>query len=254
MKVLSICTVLCLAACSGPLESENPQAPAPSQAEVALQGQLREQLGRFARAVHQRDAATLEQILSSEVLARLETYPGGIDRFIEKDRAVLLDVFKTMDANLMQDRFTVSQLEVQGDVASVIPAYDGQSTEKRFYFVKEDGQYKVNVARPGFSRQLPEGSRPVMSTFRVNALVPIQGGEELGCPNDPTHRHFLEISEGLNWISCFDTCGFFDGTFIFGKGISVKEGLKCDWHWQGDDVFVDRGSDGVAFAVCRDKC
>jgi hypothetical protein len=238
--------------CGGRPESDSSEQV--SSPETVLQQQLRDQLWRYNSAVLRRDVAALKEVVSTEVLNRFDSYPGGIQRFIEKDRKVSLDVFQTMDANDLKDRFTVSDLDVQGDTVSVIPAYDGQSTGRRFYFIKEGDQYKVNVAAPGFSRRLSEGSRASRSNYTVfSDDVPPPGGQ-LCCGSNSGGYLCQNFAKGFSKVVCQNSCGFFDGSHFTTSGpIEWSGGNACDWHWQGWDIVVNHFPNKY-IAFCRDGC
>src|SRR4051794_11694783 len=146
-------------ACDAPPESASKPAD-------PLQQQLEEAVNVYARAVQSRDHGALKAMLSKEVLGRLGRFEGGMDRFVEKQRGAMLKTFTMMDSVKMADRFTVTGLNLQADTAAVTLTYAGQEVPRPFYFVKEDGRWALNVARPGFSQALPEGALP-MNTYRV---------------------------------------------------------------------------------------
>jgi len=228
---------------------------APPEPGAEPKQQLEETVNVYARALQDRDHRALEGLLSREVRERLGRYEGGMNRFVEKQRAVMLKTFTMMDAVRMADRFLVSAVDPQGDTAAVSLSYAGQEIPRPFYFVREDGRWALNLAAPGFSRALPEGALP-MNTYRVTT-GPLSGGgpfRDIGCIQS-NHTFFWRTVAGTNTsypIGCQNVCGFFTGSQfnLSAAPTSRWEGSQfCDYNTWGTDVWVN----GVS-ASCNDPC
>lgn len=151
---------------------------------------LQEVINSYATALLDRDVATLEEILSEEVKSRILEYPGGMSRFVEKQRLSLLKQFKLMGlpnnfgnrlslnpnsneeivlANNIRGGFSVDTVSAQSvfssrqfpdngvaipEVVSIALSHRGRDLLKQFYFVVENGTYKLNVLPPGFSKSI----------------------------------------------------------------------------------------------------
>jgi hypothetical protein len=178
-----------------------------------------------------------------------------MNRFVEKQRAVMLKTFTAMDPVRMADRFVVIAVDLQGDTAAVSLSYAGQEIPRPFHFVREDGRWALNLAAPGFSRALPEGALP-MNTYRVGTGSLGGGGpfRDIGC-YQTNHSFFWRTVAGTNTsypIGCENVCGFFTGGWF---GLSAAPTATwdgspyCDYNTWGTDVWVN----GLS-ASCSDPC
>jgi hypothetical protein len=227
-----------------------PVACAPEPEDLAQQ--LEGRLNAYAQALHDGDEAALRGLLSDEVLDKARTLRGGLPRFATRQKAAMLRQFKGMKAGDLGEGFRVVKVEPQGEVVAAHIAYQDREIPRPFYFVREGGELKLNVARPGFSRRLgpafsANDNYNVRNDSFVNAWV--------SCASDG--------GRGLNWIdvmhhstrfvSCRNTCGLFNGSY-FNSSTHVFVGSRqCDYNSWGDDVILSDTPDGPR-ARCEDEC
>src|SRR3982750_3813494 len=71
------------------------------------------QLNAYAHALIERDATTLNELLSTEVKARLGACGGGMDRFMDKQRTTLLQAFPELETTGALGAFEVTKVAAQ---------------------------------------------------------------------------------------------------------------------------------------------
>jgi hypothetical protein len=166
----------------------------------------------------------------------------------------MVKTFPSMKPAGMDDHFVVTDVELQAETAAVKLSYGGQEIPRPFYFVHEDGRYALNVARPGFSQALPEGTR-AMNTYRVSTGGTATWGGQIGCFQSNHSWFWIDVSQPNKSypIGCENVCGFWTGGwFGFGAlgGFANWEGSPyCDYNTFGTDVWVN----GLN-ANCNDPC
>jgi hypothetical protein len=211
-----------------------------------------EHVNTYARALVERDAATLDRLLSSEVKERLGTYEGGVDRFMEKQRTTLLRAFPELEraGHGDSDGFEVTQVTAQEGVASVGLSYRGKPLERPFYFVQEGELYTLNVARPGFSRPLADGALP-NDFYRITSNSEAQP-QTIGCERGQSVQvqpaYYVGTYNNYD-VSCPNVCGFWNGALFYGTYWQANADHYCDYNTWGTDVWVDWFG-----ARCNDSC
>jgi hypothetical protein len=209
------------------------------------------QLNAYANALIERDAATLESLLSTEVKTRLASYEGGIGRFIEKQRTTLLQAFPALETEGAIGAFEVTKASAQEGVASATLSYQGTELPRPFYFVTEGDHYALNVARPGFSAPLADGAQ-ANDGYVVSASYDSQPTTVIcyhGSTVTTRPAQYIGTYSNVT-MSCPNVCGFWHGANFWTSGGALWSGPpNCDYNTWGTDVWVDGWS-----AHCNDAC
>jgi hypothetical protein len=212
-----------------------------------FRAEAEELVNRYALALYQGDTDTLASILSSEVTGRLATYPGGMPRFIEKQKKSMLTTFPTMAANGMGKGFQVKSVARQEGSVAVTLLRDGAELTRPFYFVLEGGSYKLNVGRPGFSKALPAGAaaNDTYVVTNTNCSGPNCGSVIASCYSGGT----VTVPGGTSKsVSCPNTCGFWSGAYFWGTNWVGTN--YCDYNTWGTDVWYQP----FMGMYCNDGC
>lgn len=209
-------------------------------AEPALTDELRQALGSYAQALQSNDAATVEKLLSAERRARIDEREQGADSasnlqsFVSRERRKLTRSVGTLKAP--RESFTVTSAEVlaDGSVAAIEVAVNGQQLPKPFYFVQEDGAYKLNIRQPDIgiassSRYRVKNGDAVPRAFRCDGMADL-----LSVASQQEVRPL-----------CEDTCDG-DGTRFYAPDGAAAD---CDYNSWGLDMTIVNG-----YPVCSDVC
>jgi hypothetical protein len=238
-----------LPACGGAaVEGDDGPGSDVASAEPRIEDFQRD-MDELSRALVERDVGAFEGMVSSEVMER--GAERGIDppTLLEKQRGALMRTFD-LEEGAFPD-LEVVDVEEQGDAVRVTLALEGQDLEKPFYFVREHGEYLLNIAPPGFSKAAPEGALFGKSNYTISnvnhptsepgALSCYQGGNPTIVPAGSTRK-----------VSCGDACGFWAGS-IFANAQAYDGPQKyCDWNAWGADVIINFLSFGGFY--CADYC
>jgi hypothetical protein len=253
-RTQKLTTVLLLALASGALRCSAETGTPTLSSDVGTDSEefklvAGEQLNAYAHALIERDALTLDALLSSEVKKRLASYEGGVERFVEKQRTTLLQAFPELETAGAVGAFEVTKVAAQEGVASATLAYRGTELPRPFHFVREGDRYLLNVARPGFSSPLGQGalandtylisasydSEPATITCSYGGQVNVRPAQYIG-----TYSKY--------YVSCPNYCGFWNGANFRSSG-QWQGAANCDYNTWGTDVWV-----GWAGAHCNDAC
>jgi hypothetical protein len=226
---------------------EKPASAPVQSSDSALKAELEAAVNAYGRALYDRKQDVLKTLLSREVLTRLQDYEGGVDRFVEKQRASMLKSFKSMNPSGMADRFTINSMDVQAETVAVNLSYGGQEIPRPFYFVKEGGRWTLNVARPGFSQKLPDGSLAA-STYMITTNYQ-SGFASVGCIRDDRMWNWVDLPNPNSnyYLSCRNMCGFWTGGYFTASNWQFSH--YCDYNTWGTDVWSDAGK-----TYCNDGC
>lgn len=236
-------------ACAGESQSTKPITSDVATSSEEFRLLAEQHVNAYARALIERDAATLDELLSSEVKARLAGYEGGSERFMDKQRRTLLQAFPELETAEPEDGFSVTKVAAQEGVVSVTFGYRDRELARPFYFVKEGERYTLNVARPGFSAPLAEGALP-NDSYQISADSDAQPAN-IGCYRGQSvnvQPAYYIGSYNNYYVSCPNVCGFWHGA-NFGSSGQWLGAPNCDYNTWGTDVWV-----GWFGAQCNDSC
>jgi hypothetical protein len=209
----------------------------------ALTSATNTRINDFAQALLDENVQALDRTTSREIKGRIKQALGGdTPGFARKLRASMLKEFPSIsEGSDLRGRFTIVGLRQEGNALRAEVAFDGKKLPKPFYFVNEDGEYRLNLRRPGFANALPEGSGGATDRYliRNNLSWPVF----MTCTGDGAY----DIPGGAEqYRHCGNKCGFWSGS-VFS---SLANTVKCDWNNWGVDVFVRPGE----VLECNDRC
>jgi hypothetical protein len=223
----------------------DPEDGAPAAASVEtpapeLADELRRVLASYAAALQSGDLAAVEGLLSAELRARIAERGPGADFAANLRSFVDLEARKlargTAAAKRSREPFTAGPARVvaDGSVASLELVVGGEPLAKPFYFVDEQGAYKLTIVPPAGELFSSTNTYQVKNNDFVERSFSCQGASATVAPT------------GQLQAKCKDTCsGFFDGTRFTVNGASVD----CDYNSWGIDMYITNN-----YPVCGDPC
>jgi hypothetical protein len=207
-----------------------------------LQAHLELKVNAYANTLRGGNGEALKALLSSEMLERIHTRGGGRD-FHENLRAFVAREQGKLMRELGRARATLSiqgmDVSADGMAVEVWLSANERSLPKPFFFVYENGEYKLNIVSP---RSSGDATLRSMSSYSVK--------------NDDAEMRTFSCSNGGPWniaakpgslmVYCEDSCSsWFDGTrFSMSTGIT-----DCDYNSWGVDMTIKGGK-----PVCSDPC
>jgi len=216
---------------------------------LALTLELDAKFNDYAQALLDNDIETLNGTMSSEIRMRTADMGSNMRGFARKLRSSMLRQFPEIEEGSdILGRFTVEEVREEGDAIRVEVAFDGVELPKPFYFVLEDGEYRLNLLQPGFTNALPRGFGGATRSYLVHNNNPLNpsSGVSINC-----NGGILFVPPGgERSISCSNTCGWFQGSTFW--AYSSATGAKCDYNTWGVDVFIDDNRSNGFY--CNDKC
>lgn len=207
----------------------------------ALQDGLRQVLTSYAHALQRGDTAAVEALLSAELQVRIHERGQGADftsklqDFVQDERRKLSRSVGVLDASPAPMTITSARMLADGSIAALRVAVAGKPLPKPFYFVQEDGSYKLNIIRPS-------------TGYATQSSYLVANGDyetrEFSCAG--TGPKTIAATPATMFVACQDSCpGYWDGTrFTTSKGSS-----DCDWNAWGADMTIKNG-----YPVCNDRC
>jgi hypothetical protein len=247
--IWSACLVAGLAAGCGSPEIENSAAPLSERSLPPLEF-FAQRINLYAETLYGKDPAPLQRLLSSEVLDHMKEAGLDLAGYHAKQRASMLRTFEAeLAKNGPSGQFSAAAVDAEGDAVRVTLAMGGQKLEKPFYFVYENGDYKLNVLRPGFSKQAPEEAALATDTYSIWCGRPSENPScSLACAASKTTNHFYTVpNQHHTNVSCYNTCGFWHGS-------TFTNNLKCDYNTWGTDVYVTQTKGFNVSYECNDGC
>jgi len=230
--VLATVSVLA-AACGG--QPSGSGSDATSQDVEALKAELQSNFNAYAQAVSDRDLDLLTTLTSTEIHERANSIGMGMAGFAEKMRNSMFSTLTSMsDQAPVGNQFTIENVQVEGNAVRVEVAHNGENIGKPFYFVKEEGAYKLNLQRPGFSQPQPEGAGASTDAYRVRnevndtLRVSCSGGAYANI------KPYADLK-----IGCESKCGFFAGTRFYSPLGDNSQSVKCDYNTWGVDAYYN---------------
>lgn len=235
--------------CAAPSDVEN-ASPAEPEAQVSASA-LQAEIDRFTEVVLAHDTATLETMISSELVHRGDERHISLDRFLEKQRKAMLSTFDLKEGE--RPAFVVKDVAVEGDAIRVSLELAGEPLKKPFYFVREEGQIKLNIAPPGFSKRAPDGTLFGRESYTVKNQN-IRGNQPatMTCYRSSGGAMVTVAAGARGTISCDDTCGWWAGSTFQMYGAYDGPVRRCDWNSWGDDVYINALD--VGGWHCNDTC
>jgi hypothetical protein len=207
--------------------------PSPPEDEPLAAG-LQARFNSYAQALLERDVSTLDRVLSTEIKARAAEMGSDLGGLADKLKASMLKQFGTMPpASMSGEQFTVASATVEAEAVRVMVAFQGRPLEKPFFFVREDGDYKLNVLRAGFSKPLPAGSAAARDTYLVTNQNGGPYGQTMYCNGGSVHV----LGDSSGTVSCNNNCGWWHGSG-FSSG-AYDAWLNCDYNTWGTDVWIN---------------
>jgi hypothetical protein len=220
--------------------------PSSDPANEQLVAELQVAFDAYTRGLLERDAQTLDGLLSIEVKKRATQMGSDVGGFADKMRASLLRQFPTIANESTLPEFKVTSATVEGDTARAQVAFQGEALAKPFFFVSEGGQYKLNIARAGFSNPLPAGTAASVDGYVIESQNGGYGGDMMYCNGGNV---YVPVSSKRT-VSCVSNCGWWTGTW-FNRNLEGPT-LNCDYNTWGTDVYIN-----LAYAygwTCNDYC
>lgn len=237
--LLSTVAVGCASQTSDLPEESAPPAPAVAESKSELQ----QQIDAFTKAVFAHDVPTLSGIVSSEIHARGEQRGMKIEGFLERQKKAIVSTFDLKEGEI--PAFEVAEAIPEGDATRVTLRFRGEELKKPFYFVREEGALKLNIAPPGFAKAKPDGALFGKSNYQVhNVNIYGNGSTFISCDG----ATLISTAQSTKKMTCVDHCGWWSGT-AFQVGERVK---YCDWNSWGDDVIINLLDSGGFH--CNDGC
>jgi hypothetical protein len=212
--------------------------------------ELQSRIETYTRSIFDHDVRGFSGVVSSEVLAWVAKRGIDLPTFLEKEHNAIVRTFGLA----VQERpiFEVAEALPMGDTVRVNLRFHGEELPKPFYFTRENGALKINIAPPGFSRAAPRGVLFGSHNYTVHN-VNIIGNQPftLQCyQGNNVFKHITVAAQSTNKISCEDACGrWWSGTIFADFAGNSKH---CDWNWWGDDVRINLLAQGGW--ECNDPC
>ena len=241
MALLSTVAVGCAAQSEGAAEET---APPPAAPVAQDKSELQLQIDAFTKAVFAHDVTALSGIVSSEIHARGAQRGMTIESFLERQRKAIVSTFALKEGEIPQ--FEVAEALPEGDATRVTLRLRGEELKKPFYFVREDGALKLNIAPPGFAKAQPQGALFGKSNYQVhNVNIRGNANAQISCDG----ANLIISPQSTKSMTCVDHCGWWSGTaFQMGYG----NPKYCDWNSWGDDVIINLLD--VGGFHCNDGC
>jgi hypothetical protein len=245
---LLVATLALGAGCAG---SPNQISEKTNTASPEFKAQAEEIVNRYAQALYNRDVTAMEDLLASEVLTRMKEYQGGLPGFVEQQRRMMLKTFNGMESQGLGGGFQVTKVTAQEGAAAVTLSRNGVDVPKAFHFVLEEGGYRLNIARKGFTKPLPPGAA---------------AADNYNVKNDADYPVWAECEGGGSisvrpWstgsVSCPNRCGRWFAGARFDGSNWIGQTHNCDYNTWGDDVihnqYFNPGRPYIGM-VCNDRC
>lgn len=260
------------------VEAGNEPSPGPSSVgessvvDPHVLAELEAKVNSYAQSLLINDTGYLDVIVSSEVKLRARQMDSDVRGFATKMRKSLRAELERrgIDADAdLTGLLTIGNVTQEGAALRVEVSIDGVEIGKPFYFVAEDGEYKLNVKRPGFTKPLPAGAEASRDTYRIESRrhgstsfkctgtatfsVPSvqlceSNCEYWVCDSSGVHceQKFRDPTPGVSNPKCDSTCGWWTGS-TFTQGSNSK---KCDYNTWGTDVYINWNNTWN----CNDDC
>lgn len=215
--------------------------PVPTDQSAAERAAVQATIDAYVSSVVDRQLEPLSSIVSDEILTHGTKRGIELETFLERQRASLFRTFQLSED--ARPRFEVADVVAEGQILRVTLRFRGETLKKPFYLVREAGELKLNIAKPGFSRALRS-----TSSYQVRNNNHVSGSATMLCVGNS----IMVQGAHTGTVSCTDTCGWWSGTDFAMAGSDHSE--KCDWNSWGDDVIIDGLYGGFYGWYCNDNC
>ena len=245
LPIVAFETLVLLATACSSLESE---AESLSVEHDAVQTQLRE----YVRALQARDSHALAEVMSTELLDRIDARDTGaslateLQLFAAHEGAKLIrELAVTGWGEPSEDigaALSVRKIAVLDDsVVAATVALNGTIIPKPIYLTFEDGAYRVNVTSPASGATVSEKANDY-DYYRVANRDPMT--RSFTCTR--SKKYDIAPRQQLRARCWSKNCGFwFDGTRFTVGGASAD----CDYNTWGVDMEIVNG-----YPRCTDPC
>jgi hypothetical protein len=208
---------------------------------LGLRNELRHMLDSYAHALQRGDVAAVEKLLSAELQARIDERGQAADLasklhdFVRTERRKLSRSVGVLDGRRGAMTVTSAQMLADGSIAALRVAVKGKPLPKPFYFVQEDGSYKLNIIHPDAGFVIQSSYRIANSDHEPRSFSCSDSSSKTIAPTP------AEMYE-----SCSDSCP----TIWDGTRFSTSQGsADCDYNTWGIDMTIVNG-----YPVCNDPC
>jgi hypothetical protein len=245
MKNLSVALVVCMLLVAGLGHASSAQEP-------ALRGVLSARLNAFAQALQAGDVATVQALLSEEMLNRIatrgpaSTFEENLNAFVLREQAKLARVVG--NPGTLKQGIVVGAITSEGSgVVAASVLLEGRGVPKPFYFVHESGEYKLNILRPAGDVGVMQGGTTTYDLLNYTAK-----NQYPQCQTSAGVWTSYGIGpNGNRSVSCWNSCPtWFDGTDF---KVGPNAPISCDYNTWGWDLFIDE-INGVAWGRCGSPC
>jgi hypothetical protein len=232
-----------------PVQSEQ----APDRMTVEFHAEVQERVDALTRSIFERDLSTFSELLSNEVHQRSIERGVELHKLLEKQRAAITRTFALAEGETPE--FEVAGIAGGCDAMRVTLNFRGETIVKAFYFVREDGILRFNLAPPGFSKTPPNGvlfgkDKYLVKNLRTGGFnAPVS----VSCYQGPANAPWASIlvpSQTSKTITCEEACGWWSGSAFSSSAGAPLQGPKyCDWNSWGVDVYIT-----ATGWTCNDYC
>jgi len=240
LKFAAVMIPIIAVGCGDNLQSSDP-------GNEQLVAELQTTFDIYTRGLLERDTQALDGLLSHEVKNRATQMGSDVGGFADKMKASLLKQFPTIaDESSPLPEFKITSATVEGETVRALVEFQGEALAKPFFFVSEGGQYKLNIARVGFSNPLPAGTAASRDSYLITSQNGGYGGDTMYCN---AGNVYVPVSSSRT-VSCNSNCGWWTGTW-FNRNLEGPT-LNCDYNTWGTDVWIN-----LAYAYgwsCNDSC
>ncbi len=235
-KGILLSAIVVLAACSAAPESEETQTR--SETDQQLRTEIQTRFNAYIRALVDDDTQALDAVVSEEIKQRATEMGSDLQGFRDKMFRSLEREFGAVTESPAEPLFTVTDVQVDGNSAEVYVERQGTMLPKPFYFVLEDGEYRLNLLPPGFSKPLPEGAgaaRQYDNYLIQNEYVYQFGVGMMMLCNWGGDAFFVQSGSSVTH-PCSNNCGWWHGA-TFRRQYGEIERI-CDYNTFGVDVRI----------------
>lgn len=219
-------------------------------------------LTQYVSGITLRDEHMVLSVLSTERLGKIEA-AGGIARVMEEQAGQIQRAFGSdADFSAGFKVETVESFDSERVLAATV-SLSGQELPKKVYFVRESGEYKVNLRPPQDrvetdlkTRRNEDASRLVYQVdYKIRNLSSTGDNFRYRATSGAGFSPAVFLS-GLSSTtrSVFDdncTNVFLDGTDFQGQnGVFWQTVVRCAYQWSGDDFFKTTGTLWACTQTC----
>lgn len=223
-----------------------------------LIAELDEMVNLYAQALLDNDVTKIDSLVSSEVKLRAREKNSDVAGFTDKMARSLRTELSTraidVSAGGILGLFSVISASRDGNAIVAELTLAGTEVSKPFWFVQEDGEYKLNVLAPGFTNPLPAGAAAGRENYLIANYshsansISCDGSGQVAVPAASSrYPNVCQNCYGTVYIGCDDTrCGWWTGTQFYHPSAN----RSCDYNSFGRDGYFDSSNR----FYCNDSC